>query len=244
MAPTQTWFDANAGVIGFAGLLFGLASLVTGIVFYVRSRKPKILGWQLISQTKLPATTSGMTIFDAEGKACVAPVLTILRVGNRGKAAIGKADFGVPISVKFGPGITIIAAALDDRMKLRVTAPTTILDQEVTFTPSLLNKAQWIEMQFITDGEISKPVLDAKVSGSDADTVEIAEKRKEYWLAIQIASAIVIAAFFVAYFFVPLETRNGVSLAMTIGAVLFLFANKWRTRPPYWAPVPRSGLFS
>lgn len=46
----QSWFDQNAGWVGLASAILGVISFGFSIWFYFLGRKPKQLGWRVLSK--------------------------------------------------------------------------------------------------------------------------------------------------------------------------------------------------
>lgn len=237
----QSWFDANAGWVGFAGLIIGVSALITGFLFYWWSRRPKRLGWQFMSQTRLPSVgTSGSLakLVLADGQEVERPNLSVIRVGNTGKAEIPADAFDGPIRVSFNRS-KLIGVALYDRLGLGIRAEITQIDNTATFTPSLLNKGEWFEVQFLTDGDAEVPQLVARVAGHDTETADVAEKRNDFWMFIRFFCGFMFFAVTFASLFLPDTIRAiGVILDILLISVYF-FAGKQKAKAPGWANEPK-----
>ncbi|MCI0142075.1 hypothetical protein KNN17_10840 [Arthrobacter bambusae] len=231
-----SWFDANAGWIGFAGLVVGVLGVLTGFIFYWLSRRPKRFGWQLMDQTPILSRSAAglpIRIIHGDGVEAQFPQLSVIRLGNRGKAEITAHHFDGPIRVSFKRS-KLIGAALHDRLGIGVTADITQEGNSATFTPSLLNKNEWFEVQFVTDGDVETPILSARVAGHDTETVEIAEKRRDFWRLVQFISGFMFVVISGTNVFAPHDWQPpGVAVTLIFGVIYFV-AGRRKSKAPTW----------
>lgn len=142
------------------GNFVGAAGLVTGVIFYWLSRKPKRFGWQLISSTSIVSRVGKSLPLSVvyDGQDVVSPNVVIIRTGNLGKAALRAHDFDGPVRIEFQKS-RLLAASITDASATDIAPELNQTDMNsVSFTPSLLNAGEWINLQFVTDGPLEAPV--------------------------------------------------------------------------------------
>lgn len=243
----QTWFDANAGWIGFAGLIVGVLGILTGFLFFWWSRRPKKFGWQLMSKTPiLTADAKGLPLkITYAGQHEVSrPNLVVLRFGNRGKVEIRSDDYDRPVMVTFDRA-KLIGATLIDGLHLDVN---TALFQEansVTFIPPMLNKGEWLDLQFVTDGPLEVPKVDARIAGQSGLIDELtrshkrlAAKMKGGGFVLMVGSALSII--YSSIINAPLGTLIeifGISM-LIIGPILTIVGSVWSENNSSWMKQP------
>lgn len=85
------------------GNILAVLGLITGLWFYLLSRKPKRFGYQVISKTRILAHQSRALPLQVvyEGREVSSPNIIVLRVGNTGKAEILAQDYDGPVKVEF-----------------------------------------------------------------------------------------------------------------------------------------------
>ena len=180
MEYQQTWFDANAGWVGFVSLLVGIAALVTGFLFYWWSRRPKRFAWELVSRIQLLGSDyDGLRlrlVHGADDTVVEQPNVVVIRIRNNGKVELVSADYDVPVEVRFKDCLVIGAKYSDPSGVLRPTE-ITLGDKAASFTPSLLNPGEWFEIQFVTDGPLEIPEVVARVAGQTKKVQEMTSAR-------------------------------------------------------------------
>lgn len=196
MLPMEAkgWFDANAGWIGFVGAAAGVVGLALALYFYLRPRRSKKLGWQYLSANRIiqvSETQRGQlplkVVYDEHD--VDDPNIIVLKIANAGGEEILKDDFDQPIIVQFTESKLLafkVSGRSDPDMIVSVVAGP-VDPNRVKVDPLLLNQRDWIELQFVTDGEIERPPVKARIAGRTSEPFDMAgqrEKRDGNWNAV------------------------------------------------------------
>lgn len=96
------------------------------------------------------------------------PNVVRLRIRNTGTAPITFSDFANPIEVEFQDAVylraDIVASNPESiQQKVEFEQPRS---NSYRFTLNLLDKGEWLELRFITDGDTRPPEVSARVAGS------------------------------------------------------------------------------
>jgi hypothetical protein len=187
MDDLGTWLGEQ-----FANIL-AVAALITGFIFYWLSRRPKRFGWQSISTLPIVrANTRNLplkVVYD--GQEVSSPNLIVLRLGNVGKAEIRASDFDGPVRIEFPKGQLLassISATVPDDLQLELD---TTVPNCVSFTPSLLNAGEWVDLRFVTDGPVYVPTVHARVAGQTSEMTDVAQRTKRIWLRVLLLGGVI-----------------------------------------------------
>jgi len=243
-----SWFDANAGWIGFAGLVVGVLGVLTGFIFYWLSRRPKRFGWQLMDQTPiLTADSKGLPlkIIYAGEHEVSKPNLVVVRLGNRGKVEIRSDDYDGPVKVSFIKS-HLIGSVLIDGLNLDLKTELSQGGNTVEFTPPLLNKGEWMELQLVTDGPLEVPVVKARVAGQSGEITELARARRRFVRRIFLASLVlffglVITVIILAVTEVPIYSflLNAIPVLFVVVIGCCVVSLQFQDISPTWSMQPR-----
>jgi len=225
-------------------------------VFFRKAEKPKRLNWEVMSRNAIISADTeerGRLKVLYDGNPVNDPNIVIVRLGNTGKREILEADFPDPIRVDFG-GASVLTIQDIDRSDPAVKARWSkdhANQSAVLLKPELLNRGEWIEMKFVTDGELKNPDIDIRFAGQSAPAADLRRRRriKSGILMILITITwIVTTAIFWSYWVarlpddrhaqVPtsLGLQGGVVLLTTIlFAVAIGFVGRWSFRGG-WRP--------
>jgi hypothetical protein len=164
-------------------LLLGafLGTLVNWI-FYRKAEKPKQLAWTRISGNLIISATEDQredlsVVY--RGRSVNNPYIMIIRITNVGKQEIREADFTEPISIDFGTAELLandVIGKSNPKLKGRFAVDTSEPNL-VKFTPELLNRDEWVEFQFVTDGVPGQPIVDTRFAGQAAPILNMEERR-------------------------------------------------------------------
>jgi hypothetical protein len=166
----NTWLDANGGWVGLGALIVGLVGIILAIRF--RPRQSKGLGWRYQSANRIirvtPAELNKLRLRVVYGERNIDdPNIIVLRILNAGHQEIREDDFDRPITIEFKESqllaLDVIgqsSPSMEVSFKLDTSAP-----NRVTLNPLLLNVGDWLELQFVTDGDIEQPSIGARIAG-------------------------------------------------------------------------------
>lgn len=190
----QSWFDQNAGWIGFASAILGAISFGLSIWFYFLGRKPKQLGWRVLSKygmirgrrvvPKLSVSYGGQELFN--------PVATLVRIENYGKVEIRKEDWEIPVEFNYDES-RIVQAAIVDRSDGNIAAvidEQSLSDAKCALQPMLLNHGEWFDVQLITDGPVEEPAINARIAGLTGKLADMEAERRKFHNRMLIAGVI------------------------------------------------------
>lgn len=232
------WIADNQWV----GIVLGVASIA--LVFLAPKWQGRKVNpaWQLRSQMPILAaglSGSDVRILHGEDKEAQYPFLHTIRFGNRGNAEIRERDFDGPVKVSFKRS-KLIGAALHDALDLDTTVAFERKENAVHFTPKLLRKDEWIELQLITDGGVVEvPELKARLTDQRAEMVELSNKRRDFWLFSQFMSGFGFFALMLLYPFMPSITQGFGALGWFVCAIWYVVASKQKLKSPTWKKEPK-----
>lgn len=227
MLPMQAknWIDTNGGWVGLGGLVVGLIAVVLAIIF--RPRQSKGLGWKYQSANRIIRVTQAqrnrLPLKVVYGEQDVDdPNIIILRILNAGGQAIEVGDFDRPITIEFKESkllaLDVIAQSskgMSITFKVDTSAP-----NRVTLNPMLLNAGEWVELQFVTDGNVEQPPIEARIVGQTMEPFDIraAPLQLRDFVNAPIISLIVITV--AATVVILVSTLNGKLPFIMIGFIL------------------------
>ncbi|WP_224025856.1 hypothetical protein [Arthrobacter sp. NicSoilC5] len=200
MNTQPSWFDQNAGWIGFVSAILGVISFGLSILFYVWGRKPKQLGWRVLSKygmirgrralPKLSVSYGGQELFN--------PVATLVRIENYGKVEIRKEDWEIPVEFNYDES-RIVQAAIVDKSDGNIGATINehnLSDAKCTLQPMLLNQGEWFDVQIITDGPVEEPAINARIAGVTGKLADMEERKQKFqrWMFLAIVAGVALLA--------------------------------------------------
>ena len=181
-AEVAQWFDdhGEAVITLIVGALLGM---LANWFFYRRAEKPKQLGWELVSGNRIISATEDqrkrLTVA-YDGHNVENPYVLVLRIANAGKQEISASDFPEPILIDFGE-TRVLTIETIGKHNPKVTGSFTVETSKpnlAQFTPQLLNRDEWVEFQFVTDGDPGSPTISARFAGQSAPMTNFEEVRK------------------------------------------------------------------
>lgn len=175
---TKTWLEINGGWVGIGGLVLGMAGVVLAILF--RPRQSKGLGWKYQSANRIIRATQAQrdrlplkVVYGAQD--VDNPNIIILRISNAGRQEIRVDDYDRPITIDFKKSKLLALDVIGQSSpSMSVTFRiNTSVPNRVTLNPILLNAEEWIDLQFVTDGDIERPPVEARIVGQTNDPFDI-----------------------------------------------------------------------
>jgi hypothetical protein len=223
------------------GNVVGVLALVTGFWFYWLSRKPKRFGWELISKTRIISKSSRdlpLTV-EYDGLPVESPNIVVVRVGNTGKAELRAQDFDGPVRLEFARSI-LMSASVSKKLDESITVDFVRADDSISFTPTLLNAGEWIEFQFVTNGDLEAPSIHARVAGQDGRVLDV-DKRKRAWEPWAVVGLLIatMSPFGASQFL----GEEGIGIGLLVAAagfLLFIIAKTQQRLRPAWGKVRRT----
>lgn len=182
MDHLQNWVDANASWVSFVSLVVGVLALLTGFLFYRWSRRPKRFGYQVMSSTPILSHFSQNLPLKVnyDGEEVVKPNLLVVKAGNVGKASIQSRDFDGGVRIGFKQS-RLLAVSVTDTSDPDLVPEFIQSENKVIFTPSLLISGEWINFQFITDGPLELPNVEARIADQTGPVKQIREFEVAPW---------------------------------------------------------------
>jgi hypothetical protein len=147
--------------------------------FYWRAEKPKLLGWEVMSKSRIISEWSNRRPnlkLVYEDQEVANPNIVVLRLGTVGKKSIPASDVSEPIKITL-KNTKLLAAEIVDSSNPDVKARLSVSADDpnvVEVEPQLFLKDEWLEVRLITDGALSDPVVHARVV--DGEVVEVLSK--------------------------------------------------------------------
>jgi hypothetical protein len=197
--------------------------------------------WHLRSQTPLMLAGlngSALIVLDDDDEEAKRPFLHIIRFGNRGTAEILARDFDGSVKVSFKQS-NLIGAAIHDSLGLGTAVSFERKGNAVLFTPALLKKDEWIELQLLTDGVVEVPALKARLTDQGTEMVELSYSVETFWAFSQFMSGFFFFAFMALYPFMPATTQGIAALLWFVSVIWFLIASKQKLKSPSWKKDPK-----
>jgi hypothetical protein len=154
------------------GIVIGaVVGLLANWFFYRKAKKSKRLSWEILSMNRIIQASDlareKFTVLhgDTEVKD---PNLFVIRIGNTGTEAVLAAHFGEKgsITVDFSPAKLLL---LDVVRRSDPDISDHLLVQnahDMVYLPEYLNPNEWLDFQFITDGELQRPQIKGRFSDS------------------------------------------------------------------------------
>jgi hypothetical protein len=204
-------------------LVFLVIGLVVGTLvnwyFYRRAEKPKRLGWEVMSKSRIINAWGNQRAnlnVVYRGQDVENPNILVLRIGNVGKSAIRTLDLPEPITITLHSAellaTKIVASShpdIDANLHVSPSHPNVI-----ELKSELFNKGEWIEIQIVTDGSLSDPIVHARIA--DGEVVNVVTRNAP------LNPGKLLAAYIAAYI-----------AAVGLGFV-FAEAFSWQSPPSLW----------
>jgi hypothetical protein len=192
----SAWWAAHGETV-WASLAAIVITAVISFIFYRKAEKPKRLGWEVMSKSRIINASRNQRAnlkVVYKDQEVASPNIVVLRIGSVGKGAIRASDLPEPIKLELHDTkllATEIVATSNPYVKadLRVSPDDPNL---VELEPALFNSDQWLEVQLVTDGALSDPLVRAQVA--DGEVVEIVTKDDSTELMKSSTSVIVMTA--------------------------------------------------
>jgi phosphate transport system substrate-binding protein len=221
-------------------------------VFFRKSEKPKRLSWEVMSRNAIISADAEErrrleVLYD--GDPVDDPNIILVRLGNTGKREILEADFPDPIRLDFGAasvltiqGMESSAPGINARWHRDPNDASIVL-----LKPQLLNKGEWFDMKFVTDGKLKKPKIEIRFAGQSAPAADLRRKRRRrsrILTGLAVATYLALGFYFAVYV-MPLLPGSSVpaplNLWLVVAGVLvlaFLFSliRFWTDRLGWRAP--------
>lgn len=165
MNDVWTWLGQQTGNI------LGVLGLIAGAWFYWLSRKPKRFGWDVVHLAEIinySYIDFPMQVVINE-ETVTNPNLVVVRIHNLGKSEIRDVDFDGPIQIAFRKSRLVSVYVGSDTSLNGFTIEGGLL----TFTPTLLNPGEWIELQIVNDGRLENPAIKARIAGLSGPMINV-----------------------------------------------------------------------
>jgi hypothetical protein len=257
----SAWWAAHSETV-WASIISIIATVVFGYIFYWWAEKPKRLGWEVMARVRIINAWGNQRAnlnVVYRGRDVESPNILVLRIGNVGKSAIRTLDLPEPITITLHPAellaTKIVGSShpdIDANLHVSPSDPNVI-----ELEPELFNKGEWIEIQIVTDGSLSDPIVHARIA--DGEVVNVVTRNAPpnpgKLLAAYIAASIaaVVLGFVFAEAFSwqsPPSPRQWVIWALaTIGVIgyivyIIITIKNWRRHRYQWAGYTDSKFFS
>jgi len=245
----SAWWVAH-GETAWASIISIIVTAAFGYLFYRRAEKPKRLGWGIMSKSRIinagDNERANLNVV-YKNQEVANPNIVVLRVGNLGKSAILRSDLPEPIRIMLHDtklvATEIVARSNPD---VKASLDTSADDPNVVeLDPELFNKGESLEVQLVTDGELSDPTVHARVA--DGEVVEVVPKNdfnehmnsNSAWIGVTAKVVLVINLFLEL-----LGTSKTFQWAtLVLGAILVIgyiiiiarIVKDWRRRKYRWA---------
>jgi hypothetical protein len=172
------WWAAH-GETTWASIVSIIVTAVFGYIFYRRAEKPKRLGWGIMSKSRIinaGANERANLNVVYKNHEVANPNILVLRVGNIGKSAIPRSDLPEPIRIILHDAKLLATEVMSaSNPAVKATLDISANDPNVVeLEPELFNKGESLEVQLVTDGELSDPVVQARVA--DGEVVQVLPK--------------------------------------------------------------------
>lgn len=236
MNNQPSWFDQNAGWIGFISVVLGLISFGFSVWFYFLGRRPKQLGWRVLSKYGMirGGRAAPQLTVSYEGQELTNPVATLVRIENYGKVEIRREDWEKPVEFGYRES-RIVQSAVVDRSDGNIAAVIDQTHQDGTscvLQPMLLNQGEWFDVQLITDGPVEEPTINARIAGLTGKLADMEFERRKFQNRMLIALVVGIVLVSIAVnFLVKPQIADFVSTALPAVAAAVALAVSAINRP-------------
>lgn len=166
----SNWFNV-------VGLAVGVLGLAAGLYAWFRPRQSKRLEWdgsdrvRIIQDIPVGGAPIGLKVL--YGTEDVSdPHVSMIRVRNSGLEEIRPTDFDRPIRIACKAKILALSVSQRSNEQITVNPSVDTSGTEATVAPTLLNAAEWFELQMLTDGD-PDPQLTARVAGETEQLAEV-----------------------------------------------------------------------
>jgi hypothetical protein len=173
----DTWVGILAGAV---------ISVVASYVFYRMQKQPKTLDYALKSNEIIPSgtikgtgllvtvwwsTSEGLdpnvhSLSASSARQLEQPAVYEYRIQNTGKRAVEKGEFAKPVTVTVPDGeiqyVSVMDMSSPDIIGKGICDPHGE-PKSRGFRPDLLNPAEWIDIQVVTDNSTQEPTLSARI---------------------------------------------------------------------------------
>lgn len=224
------------------GNILGILGLITGVWFFLLSRKPKRFGYQVISKTRILAHQSRalplQVVYD--GREVSSPNIIVLRVGNTGKAEIRAQDYDGLVEMEFRSS-HILSSTVSGQSDDAITVDLGMEGRNaVTFSPPLLNPGEWIELQFVTDGPLEIPKIHSRVAGQSGTASDVEKNRKKVWQSVYWgALGIMVVTPSISSFLFGKDEVVPAILLLALSVGLMIWAGSQMRTSSGWAKQPK-----
>lgn len=153
-------------------LAVGALGICLGFYYFRQSRIRKTLDWKPLSNTPLLAKAAAGELPDLDvvydGQSVRQPRIVRMRLQNTGNREVPADDFVVFPTFTFNKA-RLLAAFVVDESSLDVYGVSEFLfepgAQGVQLDPEVLNPGDWVDLQFVIDGESEWPVVSCRFAG-------------------------------------------------------------------------------
>jgi hypothetical protein len=234
------WTEHRDLVLGI--VIGGAISLLINWFFFRMGKKPKRLSWEVMRRERMDNVVTPTPGYEDEE--VVDRCWFLVRVGNTGKDDIVAEDFPAPMSIDFGTRPLQGSGNVRARSNPDVNDPLrfdTGSSNRFDFKPTLLNPGEWLDFQFVAEGDMTPPTITARFAGQSSPISEM-RRLGSYpvfffviWLLIAITFTIILA---VEYFIVEVEPSSFrlqliSAISTLIVFTIIIVVQNWRERSPW-----------
>lgn len=208
----------TSSLIQIGGLVIGVLAIVITIFFSIRAERTKEMTISNLTKRPLVSIEGSRRSVGLEisigGNRLDAPWLLSGRLANTGNQPIEERDIEMPARISFSRG-KVVGAEIVNRSQLGIFAEATIKGNAIVIDHKLLNPGDWLDFDFMFDGEPDLPTLSFRISGvSQPQNITISPDQK------RVHSTIVPLPLPISYLFLTIGSLIGI--VITGGSVLIL----------------------
>ncbi|GAA2858291.1 hypothetical protein Acy02nite_22090 [Actinoplanes cyaneus] len=167
MVAASNWVSDNTSFL--VGTVLGIAGIVTGAYFYIRSKQTKTLDWRVVSNNAIAAAQAARSVnmqMIWKGKHLSHPRLIVVKIANTGTEAISWQDLYEPIQISVEGGNILDATIVDRPTEANfLTDEAKLTDDSIAFSPRLLNSGEAFTVQLLLDAEKVSVEVRSRIAG-------------------------------------------------------------------------------
>jgi hypothetical protein len=225
-------------------------TVVPGFLFYWLTVRPKRFSWEVISinpiiQADLSSDLS-LEVFLADVK-IKNPNIIVMRFGNTGRKNIRSEDFDGPVTLIFPEDV--VRTINHPRGDRDFSYDLEYEDPVVQIKPKLIQRNEYTDFQFITDGELAAPDVKLRFDGKASEILVSGAKIIRRRQILYAFAAAIVGVMMVLLFFVYVPFLQAILLmiplvVLGIVGLLILWADRriltrWEPRHGFRAAIKK-----
>jgi hypothetical protein len=150
----------------WASIIAAIIAWTFGYIYYRLAIRRKRFSWEVMSQNRIiRAPDSTRTALEVlyGGKKMENPNIVVMRFGNTGWNSIHPTDFDGPITLTFERPLLLDVGA--PPVEHGFLCSRNCVGQVVELKPQLIQRGEYIDLQFITDGPLEPPKVELRFDG-------------------------------------------------------------------------------